>query len=96
MPEKADVTPYETSMDFTIWKVKMRTVLVRQKLWNIVNTEKERKKMTDVEKETNQKAFGEIIIRLSDCVARQFLDHTSANLLWKALEEAYSVKSLPS
>ena len=54
MADKADVSPYETSMDFTIWKVKMRTILVRRKLWSIVTTEKEREKISQEEKDTDQ------------------------------------------
>ncbi|CAM8963279.1 unnamed protein product [Rhodiola kirilowii] len=74
MAEPVRVTPFDGSNDFTMWKLKMKAVLIKEKCWDAISeewpegaTDRHKKKLQDL-------AYSEIILRLSDDVARQVFD----------------------
>ena len=60
MAEAAKVRPFDGKNDFNLWKIKMKTILVKEKVWSQVVSDKTREKMSDDEKEKDEQAIGEM------------------------------------
>ena len=94
--QKFEVEKFNESNDFTLWKLKMKALLVQQKCLGV--TEREEKLhvgLTATEKEeVVSKAHCAILLNLTDEVLREITDETTAVGLWKKLESKYQKKSL--
>lgn len=87
---------YDGVSDFCMWSVRMKGVLVKEKVWHAVDESDPSTLSAEERKEMDLQAHSEIMMRLTDEVGRQVLVHTTAKTLWTALKELYEVKSLPS
>ena len=79
-----------------MWQIKMKVVLIKEKCWKAVKGEFSETLKDDEIKELDEQAHSEIMIRLSDEVARQVVSITNSKLLWNSLEQMYLTKSMPS
>nr|GFB55975.1 retrovirus-related Pol polyprotein from transposon TNT 1-94 [Tanacetum cinerariifolium] len=86
---KFDLEKFNGSNDFTLWKVKMRALLVQQGCAVVLEGEdKFPKDMKEkVKKEIMAKAHSAILISVTDEVLREVVDQTTASELWDKLCE---------
>nr|GEV25340.1 retrotransposon protein, putative, Ty1-copia subclass [Tanacetum cinerariifolium] len=93
---KFDLEKFNGSNDFTLWKVKMRALLVQQGC--AVALEGKDKFPNDtkeeVKKEIMAKAHSVIFLSVTDEVLREVLDQMTASELWDKLCEKYQNNSL--
>ena len=92
----ARVKPFDGSTDFAMWQVKMKAILIKEKCWRAVNEDYLPGTTDLTKKDLDQQAHSEIMIRISDEVARQVLDKVTAATLWQALQDLFLTKSLPN
>ena len=93
---KFDIEKFTGSNDFTLWKVKMRALLVQQ---GCVTALEEEEKLSEKLKEGEKaeilaKAHSAILLSLTDEVLREVVDQKTAAGLWKTLESKFQKKSL--
>ena len=90
------IKPFDRTSDFSMWQLKMKVVLIKEKCWPVVDESYPEDLDSAKKKEMDQIAHSEIIIRLSDEVVRQIITFDTAKTLWKGLVDLYQVKTLPS
>ena len=90
------IKPYDGSTDFAMWQAKMKVVLIKEKCWRAVTEDYKAGMSDDSKKEMDQVAHSEIMIRISDEVARQVIDCLTAKSIWDTLASLYHVKTLSS
>lgn len=91
-----NVAPFNGKNDFSIWKQKMRCILVQQKLVKALDhsyaaTDTEAKRA-----EMNEMAKSSIILNLSDFVIRKVGELDTAQEMWETLEKLYTETSFSS
>nr|GEX86176.1 retrovirus-related Pol polyprotein from transposon TNT 1-94 [Tanacetum cinerariifolium] len=93
---KFDLEKFNGSNDFTLWKVKMRVLLVQQRCAVALEGEDKFPKDTkeEVKKEIMAKAHSAILLLVTDEVLREVVDQTTAFELWDKLCEKYQNNSL--
>ncbi|CAM8956547.1 unnamed protein product [Rhodiola kirilowii] len=96
MAEPVRVTPFDGTSDFTMWKAKMKAILIKEKCWDAVAEDWQEGATKRYKRKLRDLAHSEIILRLSDDVARQVVSHTNPKNLWDALESIFLAKSLPN
>ncbi|CAM8920600.1 unnamed protein product [Rhodiola kirilowii] len=96
MAESAKLRPFDGNIDFSMWKLKMKAVLIKEKCWKAIEDKWHVPTSDDAKKELRDLAHSEIMIRLTDNVARQFMTIDNPKDLWKKLEEKYISTSLPN
>ncbi|CAM8931497.1 unnamed protein product [Rhodiola kirilowii] len=96
MAELVKVTPFDGSSDFTMWRVKMKAILIKEKCWDVVEGDWQEGATYRYKKKLSDLAHSEIMLRLSDDVATQVVSHTDPKKLWDALESIFLAKSLPN
>ncbi|CAM8947710.1 unnamed protein product [Rhodiola kirilowii] len=96
MADPSKLRSYDGNTDFSMWKLKMKAILIKEKcyraiedVWIANTTDEDKKEIRDL-------AHSEIIMRLNDNVARQVMTITDPKLLWERLEEKYLSTSLPN
>ena len=88
---KFDLEKFNGSNDFTLWKVKMRDLLVQRGcVAALEGVEKRPKDMSD-DKKVNimTKAHSAIVLSLTDEVLREVVDQTTASRFWDKLCDKY-------
>ncbi|CAN1128690.1 hypothetical protein LINPERHAP2_LOCUS4789 [Linum perenne] len=96
MSEGIRLKPYDGSIDFTIWKVKMKATLMKEKCYSAVTKDRPAETSELKKVKLNDMAHAEIFIRLSNDVARQVVSITDAQTLWLTLEEIFLSKPVPN
>ena len=93
---KFDLEKFNGSNDFTLWKVKMRALLVQQGCAFALEGEDKFPKDTeeDVKKQIMAKAHSVILLSVNDEVLWEVVDQTTASGLWDKLCEKYKNNSL--
>nr|KYP70225.1 Retrovirus-related Pol polyprotein from transposon TNT 1-94 [Cajanus cajan] len=88
---KFDIDKFNGSNDFTLWKLKMKAVLVHQGCAAALEAaDKLRITMTDDEKKAMlEKAHSLILLSLTDEVLREVSEETTAAGMWKMLEDKF-------
>ncbi|GKD42095.1 retrovirus-related pol polyprotein from transposon TNT 1-94 [Tanacetum coccineum] len=91
-----DLEKFNGSNDFTLWKVKMRALLVQQGCAVALEREDKFPKDTkeEVKKEILEKANSAILLSVTDEVLWEVVDQTTASGLWKKMCEKYQNNSL--
>ncbi|RVW85315.1 Retrovirus-related Pol polyprotein from transposon TNT 1-94 [Vitis vinifera] len=94
--QKFEVEKFNGSNDFTLWKLKMKALLVQQKCAQAIEEEEKLPVgLTAAEKEeVVSRAHSAILLSLADEVLREVADETTAVGLWRKLESKYQKKSL--
>ncbi|KAL6351275.1 hypothetical protein AAG906_035067 [Vitis piasezkii] len=94
--QKFEVEKFNGLNDFTLWKLKMKALLVQQKCAQAIEGEEKLPVgLTAAEKEeVVSKAHSAILLSLADEVLREVADETTAVGLWRKLESKYQKKSL--
>ncbi|CAN1294218.1 hypothetical protein LINPERPRIM_LOCUS22374 [Linum perenne] len=77
MSEGIRLKPYDGSIDFTIWKVKMKATLMKEKCYSAVTKDRPAETSELKKVKLNDMAHAEIFIRLSNDVARQVPNYGS-------------------
>ena len=93
---KFDIEKFNGSNDFTLWKIKMKAVLVQQGCSAALEGEEKLPTNLKAEEKTDilAKAHSAILLSLTDEVLREVVDETTAAGLWKKLESKFQKKSL--
>ena len=93
---KFDIEKFNGSNDFTLWKLKMKAILVQQKCEEAIEGEEKLSiELTVAQKaEAVKRAHSTIPLSLVDEVLREVADKTTAVGLWKKLESRYQKRSL--
>ena len=96
MSQRFELEKFNGSNDFTLWKVKMKALLVQQGCAAALEGEaKLPKDMTDaVKKDILTKAHSAILLSVTDEVLREIVDQTTTMGLWDKLSEIYQNSSL--
>ncbi|MDO7987387.1 hypothetical protein OC713_02560 [Sweet potato little leaf phytoplasma] len=96
MAARFEVEKFDGKGDFSLWKKKMKTVLVQQKVAITLADPKEYPEdiKPKEKKEIEEVAFSTVILYLSDNVLRQVHDATTAREVWASLDKIYLTKSL--
>ncbi|KAL6327528.1 hypothetical protein AAG906_021615 [Vitis piasezkii] len=94
--QKFEVEKFNGSNDFTLWKLKMKALLVQLKCAQAIEGEEKLPVgLTAAEKEeVVSRAHSAILLSLADEVLREVADETTAVGLWRKLESKYQKKSL--
>ncbi|KAH9670384.1 hypothetical protein KPL70_016970 [Citrus sinensis] len=95
---KLEVEKFTGENDFHLWRLKMRALLVHQRLDVALDDESSSKKpMKGTEEELSEvldRAHSAIILSLGDGVLREVGGEKTAAGLWKKLEDLYTKKSM--
>uniref|UniRef100_A0A803NT26 CCHC-type domain-containing protein n=1 Tax=Cannabis sativa TaxID=3483 RepID=A0A803NT26_CANSA len=92
---KFDIEKFDGKNDFSLWRVKMRALLVQQGIQDAILGDDKIRDKTDAEKsELMEKAHSALILSLGDKVLREVSKETTTAGLWKKLESLYMTKSL--
>ena len=96
MTTKYEIEFFNGKNDFSLWRVKIRAVLVQQGLLKALNGKQALpESMSDEDKDDLlERAHSAIQLSLSDEVLREVAEETSAASLWLRLESLYMTKSL--
>ncbi|KAJ0522195.1 putative RNA-directed DNA polymerase [Helianthus annuus] len=96
VPTKFELEKFDGRNDFSLWRVKMRALLVHNGVVDALKGEdKLPEGLTDKEKKDMlEKAHSAIILSLGDRVLREVSKETSAAGIWAKLESLYMTKSL--
>ncbi|CAM8956457.1 unnamed protein product [Rhodiola kirilowii] len=95
MADPIKLRSYDGNTDFSMWKLKMKAILIKEKCYRAIEDTWVANTTDDVKNEIRDLAHSEIMIRLTDDVARQFMTVDNPKVLWEKLEEKYLSKSLP-
>ena len=93
---KFEIDKFDGSNDFTLWKVKMKALLVQQGCAAALEGEGKLPEGLKAPEKTEilARAHSAILLSLTDEVLREVIDETTAAGLWKKLEGKYQKKSL--
>ena len=88
---KFDIEKFNGSNDFTLWKLKMKVILVQQKCEEAIEGEEKLPvELTVAQKaEAVKRAHSAILLSLADEVLMEVADETTAAGLWQKLEYRY-------
>ena len=91
-----EIDKFNGKNDFSLWRVKMRSLLVQQGLWKALKGKNALPTtLSDEEKEDLlERAHSAIQLSLADEVLREIVDEDTAVGLWLKLESRYMTKSL--
>ncbi len=82
--------PYLKGADnYAVWSNKMKMILIREDLWDVVNPDGE--PLDDKSGKLNNKALATLVLSMSDQTASQVRDQTTARGAWKTLSALYSI-----
>ncbi|CAM8965734.1 unnamed protein product [Rhodiola kirilowii] len=96
MADAMRIKPLDGTSDFNMWKMKMKASLVKEKCYKAVTEEWIIPTFDQQKTDMKELAYSEIMMRLTDDVARKVMHHTEPKTLWDELEKIYLVKSLPN
>ncbi|CAM8954966.1 unnamed protein product [Rhodiola kirilowii] len=96
MADSVHLKPYDGTTDFSLWKAKMKAILIKEKCYRAITQEWLDPTSAAKKEEICDIAHSEIMIRLSDEVLRQVVNIFDPKELWDTLESIYLTKSLPS
>ena len=85
MTDNVKLKPYDGVSDFTMWKVKMKAILIKGKCYKAISEEWPLSTSNAEKKDMQDLAHSEIMIHLADDVARQVVSHSQPKALWNAL-----------
>ncbi|CAM8959955.1 unnamed protein product [Rhodiola kirilowii] len=88
--------PFNGQMDFAMWTMRMKGILIKEKCWRAVSEEWLCPTSEQAKKDLIEIALTEIMLRLTDDVARPLMKVTDPMVLWDTLKATYQTKSLPS
>ena len=93
---KFDIEKFDGNNDFGLWRLKMHALLVQNGLHKALRGKNAlSEKLSDEEKdELLEKAYGQILLFLSDGVLRKVVQEKTAAGIWQKLENLYITKSL--
>ncbi|KAL0409123.1 UNVERIFIED_CONTAM: Retrovirus-related Pol polyprotein from transposon TNT 1-94 [Sesamum radiatum] len=91
-----NLTPFDGKSDFSIWKQKMKGILIQQRVFKAIDGKYPENISEEKQFENDKFAYSSIILNLSDSVIRKVGNHSSAKELWDKLNELYTESSLPS
>ena len=96
MAAKFDIEKFDGNNDFGLWRLKMHALLVQNGLHKALRGKNAlSEKLSDEEKdELLEKAYGQILLFLSDGVLRKVVQEKTAAGIWQKLENLYITKSL--
>ncbi|CAM8925998.1 unnamed protein product [Rhodiola kirilowii] len=96
MADAMKIKPFDGTSDFSMWKMRMKASLVKEKCYRAVT--KEWIALTSDQQKIGMKelAYSEIMMRLIDNVSREVMHHSEPKTLWDELDKMYLVKSLPN
>ena len=91
-----EIEKFNRKNNFSLWRVKMRALLVQQGLWKALKGKNALPAtLSDEEKENLlEQAHSAILLSLGDEVLREIVDEETAAGLWLKLESRYMTKSL--
>ena len=91
-----EIDKFNGKNGFSLWRVKMRALLVQQGLWKALKGKDALPAtLLDEEKEDLlERAYRAILLSLGDKVLREIVDEETAARLWLKLESRYMTKSL--
>ncbi|CAH9083825.1 unnamed protein product [Cuscuta epithymum] len=90
------MAPFNGKSDFSIWKQKIKCILIQQKCFKAVGETYLISDTEDKRAEMNENACSVIYLNLSDSVIRKVGILESAKVLWNKLNELYTETSLPN
>ena len=89
-----EVAKFDGIGGFSLWRKKIRAILVQQKVAKILNVENLLETITKSEKnDMDEMTYLMILLYLSDEVLRPVDEATTIGELWKKLESLYLTKS---
>ncbi|CAM8886302.1 unnamed protein product [Rhodiola kirilowii] len=88
--------PFDGQMDFAMWIMRMKGILIKEKCWRAVSEDWLCPTSDQAKKDLKEIALSEIMMRLTDDVARQVMKITDPKVLWDTLKATYQTKSLPN
>ncbi|CAM8999575.1 unnamed protein product [Rhodiola kirilowii] len=88
--------PFNVQMDFAMWNIRMKGILIKEKCWRDVSEEWLCPTSDQVRRDLKEVALAEIMMRLTDDVARPFMKIIDPKVLWDTLKTTYQTKSLPN
>ena len=93
---KVEIKKFDGKGDLTIWKKKMRAVLVQQKCAKAISDPSKFPKMmkSSDKQEVLENTYSLLILNLTDNVLRQVDEEDTTLKVWNKLESLYMVKSL--
>ncbi|KAL0455731.1 UNVERIFIED_CONTAM: hypothetical protein Slati_0912300 [Sesamum latifolium] len=91
-----NLTPFDGKSDFSIWKRKIKGILIQQKVFKAIDGKYSENISDEKHLENDEFAYSSIILNLSDTVIRKVGNLTTAKELWDKLEELYTESPLPS
>lgn len=96
MSTKFEVERFDGKGDFSLWKKKMRTLLVQQKVAkSLDNPDVRPEGMTEDQfNEMKEITYNTIILYLADNVLRQVNEQVTAKEVWAQLDKIYLTKTL--
>ena len=93
---RIDIERFDGKGDFSIWKKKIKAVLVQQKCAKAISDPSEFPEVMKAseKQEIMENAYSLLILNLADNVLRQVDEEDTALKIWEKLESLYMVKSL--
>lgn len=87
-PTKSSFTKLDGSSTYQIWSIKMRSYLIAQDLWDVVDLTSSKTLPSNL-KSINSKAISLIILSCEDHVIRLLDPNDLASDIWKKLQKLY-------
>ncbi|KAL8549278.1 hypothetical protein ACS0TY_008215 [Phlomoides rotata] len=84
------LAPFTGKGDFSIWKQKMKCILIHQRVFKAIDESYSTNETADKKTEMNEIGLSSIVLNLSDSVLRKVGQMDSAKDLWNKLEELYN------
>lgn len=91
---KFDLEKFTGTNDFSLWRIKMKSLLVHSGLSTAINGESSEELTEAKLKDIDSKAHSAILLSLGDEVLREVAEEQTALKLWSRLESLYLKKSL--
>ncbi|KAL2541288.1 zinc finger protein [Abeliophyllum distichum] len=100
MASKVELEKFDGKGDFSLWKQKMKAILVQQRVSKALEDpegySEALKSKPDAILEMNEIAYSSIFLHLTDNVLRQVSEQKTAVELWKRLDDLFMIKTLPN
>ncbi|KAL2498694.1 Uncharacterized protein Adt_24244 [Abeliophyllum distichum] len=100
MGSKVELENFDGNGDFSLWKQKMKAILVQQRISKALEDPEgyleALKAKPDSILEMNEIAYSSIFLHLTDNVLRQVSEQKTAVELWKRLNDLFMIKTLPN
>ncbi|CAM8913689.1 unnamed protein product [Rhodiola kirilowii] len=88
--------PFDGQMDFAMWNMRMKGILIKEKCWRDVSEEWLCPTSDQMKKDLKEVTLAEIMMRLTDDVGRPLMKITDPKVSWDTLTTTYQTKSLPN